>query len=50
MAERPGVFIEKGPQNFEIIQRNCDDHADIALSGKWLEQPTQTMRQFMSAF
>lgn len=36
MAERPGVFIEKGPQNFEIIQRNCDGHADIALSGKWI--------------
>ena len=30
MQQRPGVYIEQGPQNFEIIQRNSKDCADIS--------------------
>ena len=36
MQQRPGVYIEQGPQNFEIIQRNSKDCADISLSGYWV--------------
>lgn len=38
MKKRPGVYIEHGPQNFEIIQRNGNNCADIALSGSWVGQ------------
>lgn len=31
MQQRPGVYIEQGPQNFEIIQRNSKDCADISF-------------------
>ncbi len=33
---RPGVYIEEGPQNFEIIQRNSEGYAELCLAGSWI--------------
>jgi Domain of unknown function (DUF303). len=34
--KRPGVTIEQGPSDWQIIQRNCHGFADITLEGTWV--------------
>lgn len=35
--QKPGVYIEKGPQNFEIIQRSSEGYATLSLAGSWVK-------------